>query len=182
MSLRAFVAGAVFHGRCRPWVWTPLLALIFFAIAPAIGSAHEGGLELTVSPTDIAAGDIVTVSGEGFTASVAMEIHLSGPNGDAHFGDVMVDAEGNFVQKVTIPSNVLPGLYLIRATGDREASAELSVGAMAGMAVSADELAAERSRSAAWKIVALVAFLGVAGFGTKISRPGRRTASPSRAA
>lgn len=154
--------------------------VLLLVLAPATAWAHGSGLELTISPSDIAAGDTISVSGEGFLPGATVGLHLTGPNGDAHLGNVQTDDEGNFEQTVTIPGTVIPGLYLVRAQGDREASTELSVGAMAGMTASTTEASAEHDRSALWKIIAVVVLLGVAGLGAAITRPRHRTAAPLR--
>jgi hypothetical protein len=162
-----------------PGRWLPLVAALLLALAPLPGLAHGGGLELSLSPTDIAAGDEVTVTGEGFAANAPLELHLTGPNGDAHFEDVTADEEGEFTQRVRIPGDTIPGLYLIRAAGaEQEASAELTVGAMAGMAEATEDGAPERDRSAVWKVIAVV-LLG--GLGLVLARPGRTVVDPQTA-
>lgn len=143
-----------------------LVSAVLLALAPATGLGHGGGLELNVSPANIAAGDEVTVSGEGFAPSATLELHLTGPNGDAHFGDVTATEEGEIIYSVRIPGDVVPGLYLLRAeSAAQEASAELTVGAMAGMAGAISDGPSERDRSMAWQSVALVLFLGLGALG-----------------
>lgn len=171
--------------RRRAFVHAPLAAatVALLLVLTAITTlAHGGGLELTISSSDIAAGDTISVSGEGFSPGAAVALHLTGPNGDAKLGDVQTNDAGDFTQTVTIPGTVVPGLYLVRAQGDREASAELSVGAMAGMTEPASTAAAERDRTSTWKIIAVVVLLGVAGLGAAIARPRRRAAAPQRRA
>jgi hypothetical protein len=148
---------------------------LLLALTPASGLVHGGALELSLSPDDIAASDAVTVSGEGFAANAALELHLTGPNGDAHLGGVTADEDGEFTQEVRIPGEVVPGLYLIRATGGgKEASAELTVGAMAGMGDPMREGLPERERSGAWQAVAVALFLGVAALGLALPQGMRR--------
>lgn len=148
-----------------------LVTAVLLALAPVAGLGHGGELELSVSPSNIAAGDEVTISGEGFAASAALELHLTGPNGDAHFGDVTANNEGEFTQPVRIPGDVVPGLYLLRAeSAAQEASAEVTVGAMAGMAETISDGASERDRSVAWQSVALVLFLGLGALGFALVR------------
>lgn len=151
-----------------------LAAAMLLALAPLPTRGHEGGLELSISPAEIAAGEEVTVSGEGFAANAPLELHLTGPKGDAHFGDVMADEEGAFTRPVQIPGDVVPGLYLIRAEGaDQEASAELTVGAMVGMAAATEDVIPERDRSVAWQAIAIVLFLGLGVVGLALARPAR---------
>lgn len=148
-----------------------LAAALLLAASPLAVLAHGGELELSVSPDTIAAGDEITVSGEGFAADAPLEIHLTGPNGDAHFEDVTTDGEGAFQESVRIPGDVTPGNYLVRAEGaEREASAELTVGAMAGMPPAAEEALPERERPDAWRAVAVVLFLAIGGAGLALAR------------
>ena len=161
-----------------------VITIVALALVPWSGLAHGGALELSLSPTEIAAGDEVTISGEGFAANAALELHLTGPNGDAHFEDVTTNDEGGFTQIVRIPGDVVPGLYLIRAAGaDLEATAELTVGAMAGMTESTTANLPERDRSVAWRAIAIVLFLGLGAVGLwfALARPPRRAplAQPS---
>lgn len=151
-----------------------VLAATLLVLVSLSALAHGGELELTVTPADIAAGEEVTVSGEGFAASAPLELHLTGPNGDAHFDDATTDQEGAFTQVVQIPGDVVPGVYLLRAEGaEQEASAELTVGAMAGMTAPASEAAAERGRPVVWQTVAVVLFLALGIAGLALARPTR---------
>jgi hypothetical protein len=148
---------------------------LLLALAPTSGLGHGGALELSLSPHDIAAGVEVTVSGEGFTANAPIELHLTGPNGDAHLGGVTADEDGEFSQEARIPGEVVPGLYLIRAAGGgKEASAELTVGAMVGMEHLAQEALPARERSGAWRAIAIVLLLAVGALGMVLARPVHR--------
>lgn len=152
-----------------------LLMAVLLALTPASGLAHGGELELSVSPSDIAAGEEVTVEGEGFAANATLELRLTGPNGDAPLGDATANDEGEFTQTVRIPGDVVPGLYLTRAeTPDQEASAELTVGAMAGMPEPITDGAPERDRSMIWQTVAVVLFLGLGVLGFALMRAADR--------
>lgn len=152
--------------------WIMAAAVVTVLAMPVITLAHEGGLELTVSPTDIAAGDEINVSGEGFTPNQPLELHITGPNGDAHLGDVTTDSEGAFDQRIVVPGNLVPGRYLIRVEGAQEASAELSVGAMAGMGEPEEETVPERVRSTVWQATAVAALLALAALGLALARLG----------
>jgi hypothetical protein len=151
-----------------------LAAVLFLAASPVAVFGHGGELELSVAPDTIAAGDEVTVSGEGFVAATPLELYLTGPNGDAHFENVTADGEGAFTRAVRIPGDITPGIYLVRAAGaGREASAELTVGAMAGMPQATQRVLPGRERPNAWRTVALVLFLGLGIAGLALARPGR---------
>lgn len=152
--------------------WAALAVFsLLLAAAPFDGYGHGGALELSVSPDTIAAGEEATLAGEGFAADALLEVHLTGPNGDAHFENVTANDEGAFTQAVRIPATVVPGIYLLRVEGDdREASAELTIGAMAGMTETTGTLSPERERSNAWRAVALVLLLGVGSVGVIVAR------------
>lgn len=168
-SIRTVTQGAASAGR-----GVALVAALLLALGPLATRGHEGGLELVVSPAEIAAGDEVTVTGEGFAANTGLELRLTGPNGDAPLGYATADGAGAFTQPVRILGDVIPGLYLVRAEGtDEEASAEVTVGAMAGMAAEAEAIAPERDRSAAWRAIAVVLFLGLGVVGLALARPAR---------
>lgn len=154
--------------------WLSLTAALLLTLAPLAGLAHGGGLELSLSPTNVAAGNHVTVAGEGFPAHAQLELHLTGPNGDAHFGAAKTDGEGDFTERVQIPGDVTPGLYLIGTSGAQEASAELTVGAMPGMGQEVQAAAPERQRSGAWRAIVVVLLLGIGALGFVLTRPSRR--------
>ena len=146
--------------------------LLLLAATPFAAYGHGEGLELSVSPDTAAAGGTVTIGGEGFAANTPLEVHLTGPNGDAHFEDVTADNEGAFQDVVRIPGEITPGIYLVRAEGaGQEASAELTVGAMAGMAEATGTAVPERDRSNAWRAVTLALLLGVGIAGLVLARP-----------
>jgi hypothetical protein len=157
-------------GRTARRVALTVFTLVL-AATPFDGYGHGGALELSVSPDTIAAGEEVTLAGEGFAVDAQLEVHLTGPNGDAHFDTLTADDEGGFTRAVRIPADVIPGIYLVRVAGDdREASAELTIGAMAGMAATTRVLEPERERSNTWRAVALVLLLGVGIVGVILAR------------
>jgi len=143
-----------------------VLAMTSVLAMTPLGARADGvGLELTITPTDVAAGDEVSVSGEGFAADSAIELFLTGPGGDAELGQVTADGEGDFSQTVTIPGTATPGLYVIRAVGNEEGSASISIGAMANMPVETEAPSAPRDRSVGWQVGAVVvlAVVGLLG-------------------
>lgn len=147
-----------------------LAAAVLVALGPAAAVAHGGALELTVSTDPVGAGEPLTVSGEGFGRNATVELSLTGPGGDADLGAAVADDEGAFEQAVTIPGTVVPGTYLVRAVGDEEATAELTVGAMPGMAAAAAEAMPARDRSAAWTAIAILAAVGIGALGLALVR------------
>lgn len=165
-------------------VWVAVLAAVAMTIwthaAPPWAAAHGGASELEISEDQIAAGEELAVSGEGFTAGAAVALRLTGPGGDADLGSAVADDEGAFEQTVEIPGTVVPGTYLVRAEGDREATTELTVGAMAGMAA---EAAPEpvRVRSVGWQAAALLLAGGIAVAGLALARTRSREAGPAAA-
>ena len=155
--------------------WTALAAVsLLFAVTPFAAYGHGGALELSLAPDTVAAGQEINLSGEGFAADATLEVHLTGPNGDAHFDNVTADDEGAFTQAVQVPGTMTPGIYLVRVAGDdREASAELTIGAMAGMGQASPMALPERERPNSWRAVALALFFGAGIVGFALARPGR---------
>lgn len=158
--------------------WGPLgvlmaAAALFLLFAPP-ARAHEGGIELTVSPAELASGGQVTVSGEGFAPNATIGLNLTGPGGDADLGSTTTNEEGDFSQTLTIPGAMVPGLYLIRTEGGPEASVEVSLSAMPGMAAADENPTPERDRGTAWKTTVTVVLLLVAALGGALTLPRRR--------
>lgn len=162
--------------------WIAVLAVVAVTISthapPPWAAAHGGALELEIPQDQIAAGEELAVSGEGFTAGAAVALRLTGPGGDAALGSAVADDEGAFEQTVEIPGAVVPGTYLVRAEGDREATTELTVGAMAGMAAEAEPV---RVRSVGWQAAALLLAGGIAVAGLALARTPSREADSAAA-
>lgn len=154
--------------------WAVVLAMLLVTLMPLVARAHGEALELDVEPTEATASTTVTVTGVGFGANQIVELRLTGPGGDAELGSATTDGEGAFALEVTIPGATVPGLYLVRAENGEEATAELTVGAMPGMASTESEASEERDRSGAWAAIAIAALLIVGALGVLIARPDSR--------
>ncbi len=168
MNTRTHDGGTMSRRRLLQMICFVAIAILISLPAPT--RAHEGGLEITISPPEIAAGDEITVSGEGFPPNQPIELHLTGPNGDAHLANVAADDDGAFTQQIVVPGTIVPGLYLIRAEGGQEATAELSVGAMPGMQAAAGETLPERERSPIWKAGAVIVLVVLGGMGLALAQ------------
>ena len=171
--------------RIRRWVWEGLSALLFafalVAIPAALALAH-GGATITVAPTEVAPGDIVTVKGDGVEAGETFTISLQGPQLNLTLGTVKVTQE-TFEQGFTLPATVPGDVYQVRAIGaDGDTLiAELTVSAGAASAgqpestePTAELMQLDRSKPVLQTaIIACAAILSII-LGISLVRPKRR--------
>lgn len=170
--MSTIVMGAA--GRRGPALTGWVIAAGLWIVVIATAQAHGGALELTVSRSELAAGQQLTVTGEGFPPNATTVLNLTGPGGDADLGTVTTSQSGDFTQSLTIPGVMVPGLYLIRTEGAAEASVEISLSAMAGMTTGTEPAAGERDRSTTFKIALTALFGLVAAAGAWLVRPRHR--------
>lgn len=118
---------------------SPFLALVLGAsltlLAAAGAAAHsggEGGVQLAVEPTSVAAGGTVVLAGKGLEPNSDRVLVLAGPHDTVHLGTVTTDAEGMFSKELTIPSHLPAGSYELQAIGDETLSVPLSITAAEG--------------------------------------------------
>jgi hypothetical protein len=112
--------------------------------------AH-GEASISVSPTAVAPGGTVTLTGEELEAGENFTITLSGIAFERALGTVAVEEEG-FEQSFEIPDDAPPGTYRVRATSEEGEvlTTELTIqgGAEPGERTPSDELMdLDRSRS-----------------------------------
>ncbi len=111
---------------------TTLAALLIFAAVPPARVAAHGGASVAVSPTTAAPGDQIQVDVKGYENSILVSITLEGVSGSIPLGTVTTDASGDAMTSVTIPANVKPGSYGVKAVGgDDNEAADLSIRAPA---------------------------------------------------
>jgi energy-converting hydrogenase Eha subunit A len=98
-----------------------LLALALMIAVPAVAQDYpiddDEEPSATASQTVIAAGGTVTVEGDGWLPGSEVTISIFGNGVSEVLGTAQVNAAGEFVTQVTIPSNLAPGAYSIRITG-----------------------------------------------------------------
>lgn len=89
-----------------------LIALAFVALLAAPAAAQYD--DLVVSPGEVEAGGVVTVTGQGCPAGSEVVIALIPPGTTVATGTA--DADGNFTIEFTIPEGTAPGTYTVQAT------------------------------------------------------------------
>lgn len=119
--------------RIRHLAWDGLMAFLCafaFLVATAGLALAHGGATITVTPSEIAPGGIVTVKGDGVEAGEVFTISLQGPQLNLTLGTVNVTQE-TFEQGFTVPANVPADVYQVRAIGEDgdTLTAELTVSA-----------------------------------------------------
>lgn len=109
-----------------------IIVLSLLAVmTPGAALAH-GEPVIAVNPVVVAAGGEITVTGSDMEAGEVFALTLEGPTGSSPLGQAPVTGEGEeggFTISLTIPAETLPGFYLVRAaTAEGEATtAELTV-------------------------------------------------------
>lgn len=96
---------------------------LFLLVSPS--AAHEP-TSVTVEPNTAHPGEEITVRGEGFEDSVEVEITLEGVRGMIHLGEATVQ-DGDFSVNLSVPQDVRPGSYQLRASGEESAGIDFAV-------------------------------------------------------
>ncbi|WP_020018258.1 choice-of-anchor G family protein [Promicromonospora sukumoe] len=93
---------------------TPAEAPLTVTDAPAITP------ELTVDPTEVAAGECTEVSGEGYTPDSTATVQLTDTDGNPVGDPISVDTDENgaFTTELCVPENADPGDYTVVGTDD----------------------------------------------------------------
>lgn len=121
-----------------------VLALSLLA-APGLAFAH--GEEVGVEPSQAKHGDVITVSGKGFSADETLTLALEGLRGRVNLGEVKTGPDGTFSVKFTIPEEATPGTYQLKVAGADETVT---------LAVSILEESTSPATPSPWKNVALI--------------------------
>jgi len=100
--------------------------LVMLLVSQAVLAQYQPGGSLALSPSTVAAGGQVTVSGTGFAP--ASQVQLTIDPDPSHLATVTTDAEGAFSAEVTIPTS-LSGEYTVVATGTDPAGSVLVLSA-----------------------------------------------------
>lgn len=92
-----------------------------------IALAH-GGAEVAVAPTSAGPNDSVDITIEGYEPDTLVSITLEGVNGSIPLGTATTDADGAVSVTLTLPADIEPGTYSLKAAGgDDNESTDLSV-------------------------------------------------------
>lgn len=100
MNLRIILAGV-------------LLALSFCA-APDV-SAHSTQPRVEISKERLPPGEVIDVRGVSFDMDETVTLTLLGSGVEIPMGEVMSDGEGEFLQILVLPANLVEGTYYFRA-------------------------------------------------------------------
>ena len=99
---------------------------IALALLPLAAFAH--GRALSLGAEQVAPGASITVKGEGIGKSTTATLSLEGVLDTYPLGSVETTEHGEFETTVTIPSDIEPGAYTLKASaGSASASAALKV-------------------------------------------------------
>jgi len=102
------------------------LAFAIICIFVISSSAFAHGTSLKVDKAAAAAGEVISLKGEGITANGEIRLSLTGLQ-DYNLGTAKGDAHGSFQQQITLPADVKPGDYLVVAEGEKWATAKLKI-------------------------------------------------------
>lgn len=115
-----------------------------FALGPKRASAH-GEPEITVRPASAAAGDTITIEGEGFEAGSEVRLTLVAASGRSDLGTVIADEEGAFHFEASLPQWLAAGSLEVHAeSGEDRAVARFTI-AGAAAAEAEDAIATQIS-------------------------------------
>jgi hypothetical protein len=104
--------------------------IIFLSLVLALLALPAAGHEtsLSVSPSQVQAGDRIEVKGAGLGENATITLTLEGVLNTYPLGEVLGNAHGEFHAEVVIPAELKPGGYTLKAqAGDIAASAPLKV-------------------------------------------------------
>lgn len=115
-----------------------LLLLLVLAVA-AVPAFADGGKKVAVKPLAPRAGDTVTVVGGGLGASRDIEIRLLAPGlgVDVDLGELRSEDDGDFQGQLTLPAELRPGTYQLKAIGNETEATQVTLLAAAGAATPA---------------------------------------------
>lgn len=170
--------------RQNHWfVWIGLLSALGLVLAlglslDATPALAHGGAELTVAPTVVAPGGVISVTGEGVEAGEEFTLTLEGMTFQITLGTVVVSNE-DFHQTFSVPADTPPDTYQVKATSaeGEVLTAELTVQAGAATAEpttpakpSAAPMQLDRSKSTGQLAVIIAGLLLSAGLGLALVR------------
>ncbi len=104
-----------------------LTVLAALALAPVGIALAHGQPVIAVQPAVIAAGDQITITGTEMEPGEVFAITLEGVSGSVPLGEAAVTDEGergSFTATFTIPADIAPGSYTVRAATEAGESAE----------------------------------------------------------
>jgi hypothetical protein len=159
----------------RGLLLSTVLASILALSVPATAQYPQDAATAGVSDTTVAAGQSVTVGGEGWAAGSTVTLRM--PSAD--LGPLPVDARGEFSAEVTVPVDVDPGEQLVTVSGTSLGGEPSEIGIrllVAGpVGTPKEDVDFSGSNIILWAGIALALFLVGAG---AVGRVRRRAAPP----
>jgi hypothetical protein len=123
-----------------------VIAVAMFSFAAAAASGLPA--TITMRPASAGPGSVVEVVGLDFPAEQAVELQLTTTAGPVHLATAMTEAGGYFRQRVTMPRDVEPGFWELRATAANGVAAAQIFEASAPAAVVAPDAEAAGTNEA----------------------------------
>lgn len=93
-------------------------------------STYAHGPQVKVDPGSLAAGNTITVRGQGITSKGSIHLRLQGILRDYDLGTATGDEHGRFEIQVPLPADLEPGEYTLIASGEKTATTRLTVTAL----------------------------------------------------
>jgi hypothetical protein len=147
--------------------------LAMLLVSPMAALAASGlPATITMTPTESGPGSSVEIVGLDFPGSQAIELQLTTTAGPLHLGTATTEEGGYFRHALTLPSDVAPGFWELRATAPDGAVAvhifEATVAGSASAPIAPEAVVSESGGSSfatADLLVVLVLLLLVGGVG-----------------
>jgi uncharacterized repeat protein (TIGR01451 family) len=103
--------------RIRAALRVPLVAIAVMATVAAL--AVSASASVRTDGYDYAAGDTVSITGDGMQAQETVAVDVTFPDGSlAQHDEVTADDQGNFVDSYVLPTDAPAGIYGVTATGE----------------------------------------------------------------
>lgn len=95
----------------------PALAFVALLITPFAAAASSGlPPTITIGSALTDSGSVIEVVGLDFPASSSVELHLDSSAGPLPLGTAATDGSGYFLERATLPADLAPGTWQLRAT------------------------------------------------------------------
>lgn len=134
----------------------------------------DGVPSVAVKPLSPRPGDVITVKGDSLGANSVVEVRVIGMGRDVDLGEVRADGGGDFLREFTLPADLHPGLYRVRARGAETATTDITLVAAGGAAPAAGtEAAPVRERPLAEALGLVGVFGAIAALGLFFARTAR---------
>ena len=109
--------------RClvpRSIIFATLIAALFIASLPLKAYAHDGPPRLELSTVRTNPGAMIEVRGINLAPKASIVIVLVHNESEMQLGQVMSDAQGDFIQALALPVDLTEGDYTVRAVSPNQ--------------------------------------------------------------